>query len=166
MMSFTITANQSRAFALHTTMKPILPLLALILLTGCASVPMADTSLDYEAKKFNPESGKANIYINRGGGVGTALTLQTIFDGRITGTLAPHTYQLLSVPAGDHVVSIGGENQNAAQSKFKAELGKNYFFDVGFSMGWVSPRVHLEMVDEQTGRLELKDSKRAESSNY
>ena len=140
--------------------------LAALLAAGCASVPMTDTAQDFEAKKFVPESGKASIYINRGGGVGTALALQIIFDGRIVGTLAPHTYQLLSVPAGDHILATGGQTQNAAQSKFKAEQGKNYFFDVGYSMGWVSPRVHLDMVDEQTGQAAVKNSKRAEATTF
>lgn len=146
-------------------MKFTLPLLALLLLAGCASVPLTDTAKDHEAKQFTPEAGKANIYINRDW-FATALTLQIVLDGRIVGKLSPHTYQCLSIPAGYHVLAIGGETQNSAQSKFNAASGNNYFFNAGYSVGWMVERVHLDMVDEQTGRAELKDSKRAEVLDY
>jgi hypothetical protein len=140
--------------------------LAALLAAGCASVPMTTGSLDLKAKKFAPDPGKASIYVNRDGGIGTAVTIQTVLDGRIVGSLAPHTYQFLSVTSGEHVLSTGAGTQNVEQEKLNVEAGKNYFFKVGLAMGWVSPRVHLEQIDEQEGRNEVNNSKRAEATNF
>ncbi len=140
--------------------------LAALLAAGCASVPMTDTAQDFKAKKFVPEPDKASIYVNRGGGVGTALTLPMVLDGRIVGALAPHTYQLLSVPAGEHVLATAGTTENVAQFKFITDQGKNYFFNVGFSMGWAAPRVHLDVMQEQEGQAAVKSSKRAEATTF
>lgn len=135
------------------------------LLVGCASVPMTTSSLDSAAKQFAPEPGKASIYINRGGGMGTAIVFQTILDGRIIGALAPHTYQLLSVTPGEHTLAVTGV-ENVQQQKVIAEAGKNYFFNVSVSMGWVSGHAHLDPVTQEQGRKQVLDSKRADATTY
>src|SRR6185503_13049043 len=122
------------------------------LLVGCASVPMTSPSLDADAKKFTPDSGQANIYVYRGGGPGTAVTVQTLLDGRVVGSLAPNTYQLLTVAPGQRVLSTGGGAESVEMQKLQAEPGKNYFFRVSLSMGWAAPRVHMKPMGEDEGR--------------
>lgn len=148
--------------------KLIFPALAVCgaLLAGCASVPMTSATLDSEGKKFSPEAGKASIYINRGGGLGTAVTVQTLLDGRMVGALAPDTYQLLSVAPGDHVISTGAGAETVEMQKVTAEAGTNYFFKVSLSMGWAAPRVHLKPMTEEEGRKAVASSKRAEAVTY
>jgi len=136
------------------------------LLAGCASVPMASAHLDLEAKKFIPDPGKASVYVSRGVGTAWGYPVQIVLDGRIVGSLAQSTYQMLRVPPGDHIISTGGQFENVDQVKFTAEAGKDYFFDVGFGMGWAQPRVHLEQLGEEEGRKAVTGSKRAESANY
>ncbi|MEZ6243599.1 MAG: DUF2846 domain-containing protein [Phycisphaerales bacterium] len=139
--------------------------LATALLGGCASVPMTSASLDSEAKNFTPEPGKASIYVNRGGGIGTALVFQTVLDGRIVGSLAPHTYQLLSVPPGEHTLAVTSA-ENVEQMQFTADAGENYFFKVSVSMGWATGHARLEAIDEERGRKQVLSSKRAEATTY
>jgi hypothetical protein len=127
---------------------------------------MVSASLDAEAKTFTPEPGKASIYVNRGGGVGTAVTVQTLLDGRVVGSLAPYTFQVLSVTPGPHVLTTGGGAESVEQQKITAEAGRNYFFKLSLSMGWALPRVHLRPMEEREGRAAVLDSKRADAMNY
>ena len=137
------------------------------LIAGCASVPMTPSTLDVDAKKFQPEPDKANLYVNRKGGfAGGGVIIQIVLDGRIVGSLAPSTYQLLSVVPGEHVLTTSGQFENAVQVKVNAEQGKNYFFDVGLSMGWTLPHVNLKQTGEEEGRKNVTASKRAEAVSY
>ena len=136
------------------------------LLVGCASVPMTSATLDADAKRFTPEPGQANIYVHRGGGLGTAVNVQTLLDGRVVGSLAPNTYQLLTVAPGQRVLSTGAGAESVEMQKIIAEAGKNYFFRVSLAMGWAAPRVHLKPMSEDEGRKEVTGSKRAEAVTY
>lgn len=139
---------------------------AALLLASCASVPMASATDDAAAKRFETSPDQANVYVYRGSGVGTALTVQMIVDGRITGSLAPNTYQMTRVSPGSHVISTGGAFENVERSTVNAAGGRNYFFKVGPTMGLVLARVKLEPVDETTGRAAVLRLKRAEASSY
>ncbi len=76
----------------------------LSLFIGCASVPMAPTEQDAEAKQFTVLQGKSNIYLYRnesfGGGVAVPVTL----DGKNVGSTGPYTYFKWVVEPGKHVV--------------------------------------------------------------
>ena len=137
-----------------------------LFLTSCASVPMASTAEDTAAKQFGSTTSKANVYVYRGAGVGTALLVQIIMDGRITGSLAPNTYQKLALSPGSHTISTGGAFGNVASATLHAQGGRNYFYKTGPTMGLVMPRVKLEQVDEQTGRAAVMKLKRAAASSY
>jgi hypothetical protein len=161
--------HQNNAIQIQgVTMKRAVFMVSLVgigLLAGCASVPMTSPTLDSEAKAFTPESGKANIYVDRGGGVGAGVEFQVVLDGRITGSLAPKTFQLLSVSPGEHTLLVQG-GENLQQQKPVAEVGKNYFYRVSVHMGWAAARVHLDPMSEVEGRKAVMDSKRAEAVSY
>jgi len=144
-----------------------LPFLAVcsLLLAGCASVPMASASADAEGKQFAPQPGRANIYISRGMGVGSALVFQTILDGRIAGALAPNTYQLLSVPAGQHTLIVSA-TENVQQTTLTVQPGRNYFVEVSVSMGWTRGHANIETVSDAEGRRQVLGSKRAAANSY
>lgn len=134
-----------------------------VLFSGCvATVPMAVGSLDTEAKKFVPPTGRSNVYVFRGSGIGMALAFQVILDGRIIGSIAPGTYHLIAVDPGDHAVAASS-NENSKLVRFVAAPGQSYFFEVEVKMGWASGRVGLEQVDEREGRKGVLDAKRADS---
>ncbi len=134
---------------------------------GCASVPKTSAALDAEAKKFVPEPGKGSIYVRRGGGVGAAVLMPVLLDGRIVGNLAPDTFLLLIVPPGGHVVGTSLAYAEAAgQQKINIEAGNNYFFKVSIRMGMWAGKAHLEQLTEEEGREKVLKSKRAESMVY
>lgn len=136
------------------------------LFIGCTSVPMTSSSLDSEGKQFLPQSGKANIYINRGGGLsGTTQTFQTTLDGRVLGSLAPNTYQLFSVSPGEHTLTVTGA-ESLEEQKITVEAGKNYFFNVSVTWGWQSGHPHLVSMTEDEGRKEVLNSKRVDATTY
>ena len=69
---------------------------------------MAGKESDADAKKFQPEPGKASIYMSRGMGIGVAVVVQTQLDGRVIGEAGPGTYELVSVAPGHHTVAVAG----------------------------------------------------------
>ena len=138
-----------------------------VLLVGCASVPMTSATLDAEAKTFTPAPGKAGIYVYRDGRfTGSAVTFQAALDGRITGLLAPNTFQLLSVDPGPHALSAVGEMRKVQSLKFEAEGGKNYFFDFYATMGAFQPILHFKAMSDEEGRKAILNSKRADTDIY
>jgi len=60
-------------------------LLSAALLSGCASVPMADTATDAQAKQFVAPSDAANLYIYRNETFGTAVKMPVLVDGMAVG---------------------------------------------------------------------------------
>ena len=141
---------------------PLLVVVSVALLSGCATVPMATPTLDAEAKQFVPPTGKSNVYVFRGGGPGGAIVFQVQLDGRIIGSIAPNTYHLVAVEPGDHAVAASS-NENSRMVRFRALAGQSYFFKIEAQMGWVSARVGLEQVDDEHGREGVVEAKRAES---
>ena len=147
-------------------MSAIYLLVCVVLLVGCASVPMTSESLDAEGKKFIPEPGTASIYVYRGTGpIGTAVLFETILDGRVVGSLAPGTYQLLTVSPGQHTLVVHAQ-ENVQQQKVLAEAGRTYFFRASTDIGLVSARVYLQPVDEQEGRRGVIGTRRSEATAY
>ena len=140
---------------------------AFLLLSGCASSPMAPESLDAEAKQFaTPPPGKANIYVYRESFFfGAAVPFQAVLDGRIAGSLAANTYLLVSVPVGQHALMVTAY-ENSQLERITAETGRRYFFKAVAVPGLVSPRVALEPVNEQEGRRGVLGTKRGESVTY
>ncbi|MGD1020064.1 MAG: DUF2846 domain-containing protein [Verrucomicrobiia bacterium] len=145
---------------------------------GCASVPTTTASLDAEAKKFVPEPGNGSIYLDRGSGVAYALyKADFLLDGRMAGSLGNGFFLLLSVPPGEHVVvprpvstqSYGLFNNPGPQwenaQKINVEGGKNYFYEVNYSVGMAHQQVHLQELTEEQGRASVLKSQRAISTD-
>lgn len=136
-----------------------------LLIASCASVPMTSASDDAEAKQFTPRPGRGSIYVTRGLGVGSALVFQTILDGRIVGALAPNTYQLLSVPPGQHTLIVTAV-ENMQQTTFSVQPGKNYFVEVSVSMGFINGHANIQPISDTRGRSQVLSSKRAVATTY
>ena len=140
-------------------------------LNACATVPMTSPSLDMEAKKFIPETGKASIYVNRSSLLGTAVTIQVILDGRIVGALPPKTYLLMNVTPGPHTIMVR-KDESLEYTKINAVQGKNYFFEASLNPGWkdlVNPfsrHAEIKTVTEKEGRDLIINSKRAVALTY
>lgn len=142
-------------------MKPFVRtfVLALAAFVGaCASVPEASPELDQAAKSFTAPSGMAGVYVYRNETFGAAIKLDVFLDGKWLGETASKTYFYVEVPPGKHTVMGKGENQSVID--FDAVAGKLYYIWQEVKMGLFQPRNNVQLVDEETGRAGVMESKR------
>ena len=79
------------------------------LLGACASVPMASSEADIQAKQFQPSSaGEATLYVFREGMFGGALALSASIGQRMLGQLGPDTYFRVGLQPGEYDVRCSG----------------------------------------------------------
>jgi hypothetical protein len=133
-------------------------LLALTALTGgCASVKMADESQDAQAKTFQVAPDKAHIYVYRNESMGAGVKMPVALNGKAVGQTVAKSYLMLSVPAGQQTLVSSAENDS--ELKLNAEAGKNYFVWQEVKVGFIKARNSLQVVDDQTGRAGVAESK-------
>ncbi|MGF6198264.1 DUF2846 domain-containing protein [Pseudomonas laurylsulfatiphila] len=133
-------------------------LLALTALTGgCASVKMADESQDAQAKTFQVAPDKAHIYVYRNESMGAGVKMPVALNGKPVGQTVAKSYLMLSVPAGQQTLVSSAENDS--ELKLTAEAGKNYFVWQEVKVGFIKARNSLQLVDDQTGRAGVAESK-------
>jgi hypothetical protein len=140
------------------TMKTLplyLTILTLALLTGCASVPLADAQRDAAAKTWAVAPGKANIYVYRNERMGRAVKMAVTLDGRAVGDTAAWTYLALEVSPGKHRLVSQAENDSALE--LDTQAGHNYYVWQEVKMGLLSARSALQVVDEETGRAGIEE---------
>ncbi|MFY0731737.1 DUF2846 domain-containing protein [Pseudomonas sp. NFX15] len=138
-------------------------LLALTALTGgCASVKMADESQDAQAKTFQVARDKAHIYVYRNESMGAGVKMPVALNGKPVGQTVAKSYLMLSVPAGQQTLVSSAENDS--ELKLTAEAGKNYFVWQEVKVGFIKARNSLQVVDEQTGRAGVAESKLIQAS--
>ncbi len=138
--------------------------LGIVLVSGCASVPMEDSGKSALAKQFNPPSaGNAGLYIYRSGSFGGALKKDIWLDGKCIGESAPNVFFYEQVPGGtEHKISTESEF-SPNDLAFKTESGVNYFVRQYMKMGLFVGGAGVELVDEKKGKedvakLELANS--------
>lgn len=140
----------------------LLPLCALLLMSGCASVSMMTADDDTRAKSFAVQKDKANIYLYRNETFGAAIKMPVSVNGKVAGQTASKTYFLWQVSPGTY--DISSLTENTSTIKLIAEAGKNYFVWQEVKMGLFMARSDLKQVDEETGRKGVAECSRAESS--
>ncbi len=129
----------------------------LLMLSGCASVPMASLEQDTKAKEFVPAQSRAALYIYRNENFGGAIPMSVSLNGKALGQTAAKTYFLVSVPPGKYTVESQAEN--VSNLSLTAEAGKNYFVWQEVKMGMWMARSLLQQVDEAAGRAGVAESK-------
>ena len=123
---------------------------ALIVMSGCASVPMASPDQDAEAKKFDAPPAKSRIYVYRNESFGGAIYMTVSLDGRIMGRSAAQTFFVWDVAPGKHTVSSHAED--VSMVTLETAAGKSYYLWQEVKMGLWMARSLLQQVDEKTGR--------------
>ncbi|MCW8949323.1 MAG: DUF2846 domain-containing protein [Sedimenticola sp.] len=143
--------------------KLLLPIIAslYLLLTGCASVPMASIEKDTQAKQYITESNKANIYLYRNESFGAAIAMPVSLDGMVAGKTGAQTYFLWSVEPGEHEVT--SLTENTAKIKINAVEGKNHFIWQEVKMGMWTARSQLHEVSEEIGKKGVGECKLADT---
>jgi PBP1b-binding outer membrane lipoprotein LpoB len=133
-------------------------LLSAALLSGCASVPMADATADAQAKQFVAPKDAANLYIYRNENFGTAVKMPVLVDDMAVGDTVAHSYILKQVTPGSHTITSKSEND--ATLTLSTEAGKNYYVWQEVKMGLLMARSKLSQVSEEEGKQGVMESKR------
>lgn len=128
-----------------------------LLLSGCAAVPMAPMDQDTNAKNFSPAPNKASLYIYRNESFGAAIPMMVSVNGKALGQTAAQTYFRLNLIPGKYNVESHAENVSSLP--LTAEAGKNYFVWQEVKMGMWMARSLLQQTDETTGRAGVIESK-------
>ncbi len=129
---------------------------AILLLAGCASVPMEGKEKSDMAKKFTPPLGdKAGLYIYRSGSFGGALKKDVWLDGACVGETAPNIFFYEEVAGGiDHKLSTESEF-SPNDLLLKTDSGQNYFVRQYIKMGVFVGGAGVELVDGKKGEEEV-----------
>lgn len=141
-------------------MKRVLVVVAAILallLSGCASVPMASLDQDTEAKDFSPIQDKAVLFIYRNEIFGSAIPMTVTVNGKALGQTVAKTYFRLNVAPGKYKVESHAENISSLP--LTTEGGKNYFVWQEVKMGMWMARSLLQQTEESVGRAGVTESK-------
>ena len=134
-----------------------------MLLSGCASVPMASKEKDAALKQFvSPPKDKAGLYVYRDTFVGQALKKTVSLDGSVIGETANKVYFYKEIPPGQHTLSTESEFSDNSIS-FQADAGKNYYAEQYIKMGVFVGGANLKMVDENVGKKAIQECGLAQS---
>ncbi len=125
-------------------------------MTGCASVPMADKNASTQAKTFAaPPAGKAGLYVYRNSTLGGALKKDVRINGKCIGETAPNMF-FYEVVNGDQEQKLSTESEFSANDlTVKTEAGKNYFVRQYIKMGVFVGGANLELVPEAEGKKDV-----------
>ena len=134
----------------------------ILLLTGCASVPMAPLDQDAQAKQFLPVPKMAALYIYRNETFGAAIPMTVTVNGKALGQTASKTYFRLNVIPGKYTIESHAESISNLPLSVEAE--KLYFVWQEVKMGVWMARSMLQSVDEKTGRSGVMESQLIASS--
>jgi hypothetical protein len=127
------------------------------------TVPLASEQADVEAKRFQPQQGKASIYVIREDiFTGQALLFQVNLDGKDQGKLSRGTYFLFTVPPGKHVVDFAGGDAGGGTERISALEGGVYYLEIRPKSGMMAPPTNIFSIDLQRGRQLILGGKRAE----
>jgi len=123
-----------------------------VLLTGCASVEMADKAANARAKEFAaPSPGKAGLYVYRDSALGAALKKDVWVDGKCLGETAPDIFFYTEVDAGKHKVSTESEfSPNVLEAVFEAN--KHHFIRQYIKFGVFVGGAGVEQMTEEQGK--------------
>ena len=136
-------------------------LLGSLIMSGCASVPMASPERDTSAKAFKVKPDRANIYVYRNETLGAAIKMPVALNGKLVGDTAANTYMLLEVSPGRH--TLVSKTENDSTLVVNAAAGRNYFVWQEVKMGMWAARSNLQQVDETTGKAAVQECKLIEA---
>ena len=139
------------------TFVALISAILILVLSGCASVPMASMDQDTKAKDFSPVPNKASLYIYRNESFGAAIPMTVSVNGKALGQTAAQTYFRLNLNPGKYTVESHAENVSSIP--LTTEAGKSYFVWQEVKMGLWMARSQLQQTDETTGRAGVIESK-------
>lgn len=141
-----------------------LVLLATLVVSGCASVPMGSSEEDLALKQFPlPPEDKAGLYVYRDSFMGKALKKSVSLDGQLLGETANGVYFYEVVEPGEHSLSTESEFGDNSIA-FEADAGENYFVEQYIKMGVFVGGAGLKMVGKAEGMDAVRECCRLAAS--
>lgn len=136
-------------------LKPLLLLIALLLLEACASINKAPEYLDAEAKLFKPDPDYSTVYLYRNEMLGSALSMSVMVNCEYMGNTGPGSYFKFILPEAKHAfISQDGESSLILDTK----KGKQYFIWQEIIMGLMHGSTLLHLVDDSQGKKGVLES--------
>ena len=127
-------------------------LITTVLVSGCASVPMAPKEADAALKTFPaPTADKAALYVYRNSFVGQALKKTVTLDGVVIGETANKVYFYKEITPGEHTLATESEFSDNAVT-FHAAPGQTYFAEQYIKMGVFVGGAGIRIVDGEVGK--------------
>lgn len=124
-------------------------LLALVLVTGCASVKKASVDQDSAAKLFTPKANIAQVYVYRNETLGAALSMPVTVNGKLAGATGPKSFFKFDLPAGKHTLTSQGDK---SKLDLTTQNGEIYYVWQEVKMGVMSGGSELQVVDKAKGQ--------------
>lgn len=135
--------------------------LALLVMTGCASLPSPE-AMKAEVASFQlpklPETGKAMVYVVRPSGMGGLVRFNVFLNDQEANSEMGYTrasqYIYFSVPPGDH--KIYSKAENWAETLVSVKAGDVIFIEQQLGMGIIMARNSLLKLEEVPGKYHVK----------
>lgn len=115
-------------------------LATLMLITGCASVQLADGNAQDEVKQFKTQPGLTNLYVCRENAllVGVGITTDVQLNGESIGFVRPNTFVQAWVEPGDHTIQMkndGIAGMHSPKITFETQGSDTKFLWIGVTGG-------------------------------
>ena len=136
-------------------------LAALLLLAGCASVPLDSAQEDARGKQFAPPPpDRGSLYVYRGGPLGAPVSIGVTLAGRPETRLAQDTFVWLEPAPGAIDVRCAGTD-GGADTVVNVGPGETRFVEVAYRPGLMGSRCAVKEVPDAEGRAAVLQGKRA-----
>lgn len=132
-------------------LKRLIPLLVIILSTGCASGPVYDKVIS-TFPEISPDTGR--IYIFRPSAMGYAIQPDVKLNGEVIGEADPQGFFYVDRPAGSYEVVTSTEVDRTLS--FTLEKNQTRYVRLRVAMGFFVGHVYPELVEEQEALEDLK----------
>jgi hypothetical protein len=133
----------------------------LLLVSGCASVPMASKEEDAAAKSFRVPPDKGRIYVYRNEHMGRALKIPITLDGKLMGSTLKNTFFAFDVSPGTH--EVGCVAETGAKATVNVKAGGSAYVWQEMKMGMWQANCAMNVVDEKKGRQDVSECSLAAS---
>ncbi len=135
-------------------------LAALLLLAGCASVPLDSAQEDARGKQFiPPPPDRGSLYVYRQGPMGAPVSIGVILAGRPETKLAQDTFVWLEPAPGTIDIRCAGTD-GSADTVVSVGPGETRFVEVAYRPGLMGSRCAVREVPEAEGRTAVLAGKR------
>jgi hypothetical protein len=141
----------------RTSLMLILAGAMLMMVSACASVPLAPPEMDMKAKNMSAPKDKALVYLYRNETMGAAIKMTVNLDGRFAGQTASKKYFMWLLPPGKH--DFASVTENTSTLNLDAKAGEAYYIWQEVKMGMWAAGSKLQLVDKEIGKKGVEESK-------